>query len=153
MSALIQGSIVPASLGSTGPSGPTGPASTSSGPTGPTGPTPTSGPFTITQAKEIINDLGTINTDQNVDLSLGDVVRATFSGSSKFTFINPAAAGVCSTVTLVLTNALGNLTWNVAPKWSGGTPPTLTTGVDVLTLFTMDAGVTWYGVAAGTAFA
>jgi len=40
--------------------------------------------------------------------------------------------------------------WPAAVDWAGGTAPSLTSsGVDILTFTTVDAGTTWYGFAAG----
>jgi len=68
-----------------------------------------------------------------------------------FTFTNPPGSGDAGSFTLILTNG-GSQTvnWPASVNWAGGTAPTLTSsGVDVLTFITVDAGTTWYGFATG----
>ena len=102
---------------------------------------------------ETVNVLGDLGggTDTN-DLTLGNVVTATVSTSTQtFTFTNPSASGKSCSFTLILTNG-GSQTvnWPGSVDWAGGSAPTLTTsGVDVLTFFTVDGGTIWYGFPAG----
>ena len=50
-----------------------------------------------------------------------------------------------STTLVLVIDGPGPVTWPASVKWSAGTAPTLT-GIDnVFTLFTADAGITWYG--------
>ncbi len=103
---------------------------------------------------ETINALGDLGggTDA-IDFTAGNVVSATVSTSTQtFTFTNPPANGIAGSFTLFLTNG-GSQTvnWPSSVDWAGGTAPSLTSsGVDVLTFTTLDAGTTWYGFAAGT---
>jgi len=49
---------------------------------------------------------------------------------------------------LILTNGASNsgTVWPGAVDWKDGTEPTLTSsGVDILTFITVDAGTIWYG--------
>ncbi len=102
---------------------------------------------------ETVNVLGDLGggTD-TIDLTLGNVVTATVStGTQTFTFTNPSASGKSCSFTLILTNG-GSQTvnWPGSVDWAGGSAPTLTTsGVDVLTFFTVDGGTIWYGFPAG----
>ena len=103
---------------------------------------------------ETVNALGDVGggTDA-IDISAGNVVTATVSTATQtFTFTNPSATGKACSFTLILTNG-GSQTvnWPGAVDWAGGTAPTLTTsGIDILTFTTVDAGTIWYGFAAGT---
>jgi hypothetical protein len=103
---------------------------------------------------ETVNALGDVGggTDA-IDISVGNVVTATVStGAQTFTFTNPSATGKACSFTLILTNG-GSQTvnWPSSVDWAGGTAPTLTTsGIDILTFTTVDAGTIWYGFAAGT---
>ena len=103
---------------------------------------------------ETINALGDLGggTDA-IDFTAGNVVSATVSTSTQtFTFTNPPADGVSGSFTLFLTNG-GSQTvnWPGSVDWAGGSAPSLTSsGVDVLTFTTLDAGTIWYGFAAGT---
>jgi len=79
-------------------------------------------------------------------------VSATVStGTQTFTFTNPSGDDISCSFTLFLTNG-GSQTvnWPAAVDWAGGSAPSLTSsGVDVLTFSTLDAGTIWYGFAAG----
>tara|TARA_Y100000361_G_scaffold61850_2_gene54335 strand:+ start:238 stop:912 length:675 start_codon:yes stop_codon:yes gene_type:complete len=106
---------------------------------------------------ETVNAIGsTGGGTQDIDLTAGNVVSATVDTSANtFTFSNPSATGKSCSFTLILTNG-GSQTvnWPSAVKWAGGAAPALTTsGVDVLTFFTLDAGTNWYGFTAGLAMA
>ena len=95
---------------------------------------------------------GTGGGTQDFDIALGNVHTATVDTSANtFTFSNPSATGKSCSFTLILTNG-GSQTvnWPGAVDWAGGTAPTLTTsGIDILTFMTIDAGTIWYGFLAG----
>jgi hypothetical protein len=102
---------------------------------------------------ETVNAIGAIGGGtQDIDLESGNVVTGTVDTSTTtFTFSNPPTTGTAGSFTLILTNG-GSQTvnWPGAVDWAGGTAPTLTTsGVDVITFTTIDAGTIWYGFAAG----
>ena len=98
---------------------------------------------------ETVNAIGgTGGGTQDIDLTAGNVVTATVATSTNtFTFSNPPATGKSGSFTLILTNG-GSQTvnWPSSVDWSGGSAPSLTSsGVDVLTFTTVDAGTIWYG--------
>ena len=103
---------------------------------------------------ETVNAIGAIGGGtQDIDLKLGNVVTGTVDTSTTtFTFTGEPTSGIGISFTLILANG-GSQTvnWPSEVKWAGGTAPTLTTsGTDVLTFTTVDAGGTsWYGFAAG----
>ena len=104
---------------------------------------------------ETVNIIGaTGGGTQDIDITAGNVVTATVDTSANtFTFSNPSVSGVSCSFTLILTNG-GSQTvnWPAAVDWAAATAPTLTTtGVDVLTFMTVDAGTIWYGFAGGLA--
>jgi hypothetical protein len=107
----------------------------------------------FTDYAETVNALGDVGggTDA-IDISAGNVVTATVSTATQtFTFTNPSATGKACSFTLLLTNG-GSQTvnWPSSVDWAGGSAPSLTSsGVDVLTFTTVDAGTIWYGFAAG----
>ena len=107
----------------------------------------------FTDYAETLNALGDLGggTDA-IDLTAGNVVSATVStGAQTFTFTNPPADTIAGSFTLFLTNG-GSQTvnWPGTVDWAGGDAPSLTSsGVDVLTFTTLDAGTIWYGFAAG----
>jgi len=108
----------------------------------------------FTDYAETVNALGDVagGTDA-IDITAGNVVTATVStGTQTFTFTNPSATGKSCSFTLILTNG-GSQTvnWPASVDWAGGSAPSLTSsGVDILTFTTVDAGTIWYGFAAGT---
>ena len=102
---------------------------------------------------ETVNAVGgTGGGTQDFDIALGNVHTATVDTSANtFTFSNPSATGKSCSFTMILTNG-GSQTvnWPGAVDWAGGTAPTLTTsGIDILTFMTIDAGTIWYGFLAG----
>ena len=102
---------------------------------------------------EAINAIGgTGGGTQDIDITVGNVVSATVdTNTNTFTFSNPSADGKACSFTLFLTNG-GSQTvnWPGTVDWAGGSAPSLTSsGVDVLTFTTLDAGTIWYGFAAG----
>jgi hypothetical protein len=103
----------------------------------------------FTDYAETVNAIGgTGGGTQDIDLESGNVVTATVDTSTNtFTFSNPPATGKSGSFTLILTNG-GSQTvnWPSSVDWKDGTAPTLTSsGVDVLTFMTVDAGTIWYG--------
>ena len=103
---------------------------------------------------ETVNAIGdTGGGSDAIDVSAGNVVTATVSSAEQtFTFTNPSATGRACSFTLILTNG-GSQTvnWPSSVDWAGGDAPSLTSsGVDILTFTTVDAGTIWYGFAAGT---
>jgi len=101
---------------------------------------------------EVVNTHATTGGTQTIELENGNVATATVATSTTtFVFDNPAGSGTSFSWTLILTNG-GSQTvnWPAAVDWAGGSAPTLTTsGVDILTFVTIDAGTRWYGFAAG----
>jgi len=103
---------------------------------------------TITRYATTHNILGSGSGSRTIDISLGNFVSATTTGTTTWTFSNPISASTAATgFVLELTNG-GSATQNwPSVKWPGGTAPTLTTsGVDILTFVTDDSGTTWRGV-------
>ena len=102
----------------------------------------------IKDYSETVNPLGSISGATTIDLTLGNIITATITDTTTWTFSNPSASGKGCSFTLILTNggAFSQVWPTPNTKWAGGTPPTLTaSGVDVLTFFTIDAGTTWIG--------
>jgi len=102
---------------------------------------------------ETVNAIGdTGGGSDAIDISAGNVASATVSTSEQtFTFTNPSITARSCTFTLLLTNG-GSQTvnWPAAVDWAGGSAPTLTSsGIDVLSFTTIDAGTIWYGFMAG----
>ena len=104
-------------------------------------------------AEEVSAGGGTGCGTQDIDVTAGNVLTATCDTiPNTFTFSNPPATGTACSFTLILTNG-GSQTvnWPSSVDWADGSAPSLTSsGVDILTFTTVDAGTIWYGFAAGT---
>lgn len=66
------------------------------------------------------------------------------------TLSNPPATGTYGemTIAIVMGTPAHGITWPGSVTWQGGSAPSLTTtnnAVDLVHLFTVDAGITWYG--------
>jgi hypothetical protein len=106
---------------------------------------------------EVVNARGSISGAQTIDLELGNVVTATITAATTFTFANPAVSGRSCTFVLKLTNGgAGAITWPTSVKWANSTSnaaPALTaSGRDRLWFTTEDGGVTWDGGVVGKGF-
>ena len=102
---------------------------------------------------ETVNAIGgTGGSTQDIDLTVGNVVSATVDTSENtFTFSNPSATGrSCTFLFLVTNGGSQTVNWPASVDWVGGTAPSLTSsGVDVITFTTVDAGTNWLGFVAG----
>lgn len=103
---------------------------------------------------EIVNAIGTVSTSTAIDFSLGNVATAVIAAGGSFTLTNPPASGVYGKIKLILTNGgLGTSIFPATVKWAGGSAPTFTSsGIDIITLETIDAGANWYAVLDGANF-
>ena len=103
---------------------------------------------------EIVNALGTVSTATAINFALGNVVTAVIASGGSFTISNAPTSGVYGKFKLILTN--GGAATSIFPltvKWAGGTTPTFTTsGIDIITLETIDAGSNWYAASNGLNF-
>jgi hypothetical protein len=100
---------------------------------------------------EIVNAVGTVSSATAIDFALGNVVTAVLASGGSFTISNAPTSGVYGKFRLILTNG-GTVAdpWHSSVKFAGGTTPTLTTsGIDILTFETIDAGTNWYAVVNG----
>ena len=90
----------------------------------------------------------------NVDFESGNVQSFTFADDLTVSFTNPPASGTAGTVTLIIANGGANTTtWNSAVKWPGDNAPALTSsGTDIVSFMTIDAGTTIYGFVGGINF-
>lgn len=98
----------------------------------------------LTEHFTLVN-LGSMTGTVNMDLAAADTFYGTVIANTTLTFTNVPTTGSAVFVTLELTNGgAATVTWPGNTKWPGGSPPTLTTsGVDVVTFYTRDGGVTW----------
>ena len=100
---------------------------------------------------EIVNTVGTVSGATAINFALGNVVTAILASGGSFTISNPPTSGIYGKFKLILTNG-GTVSdpWHASVKFAGGTTPTLTSsGIDILTFETIDAGANWYAVVDG----
>ena len=91
-----------------------------------------------------------------LDITAGDTIELINTGDGAasggaFTISNPPTSGIYGKFKLILTNG-GTVSdpWHASVKFAGGTTPTLTSsGIDILTFETIDAGSNWYAVVDG----
>ena len=103
---------------------------------------------------EIVNAIGTVSVSTAIDFSLGNVATAVIAAGGSFTLTNPPTSGIYGKIQLILTNGgLGTSIFPATVKWAGGTEPTFTSsGIDIITLETIDAGANWYATVNGLNF-
>jgi hypothetical protein len=109
----------------------------------------TLGKFNIKDAAWVVNNIGSSGGGtQSIDLSLGNVHQVTVDTSANtFTFDNPSpTANACWFAMEITNGGSQTITWPGTLKWAGTTPPTLTTaGIDIITIYTLDAGTSYHG--------
>lgn len=106
---------------------------------------------------ETLNALGSGSGTRAINLANGNVVSATLSGNTTFTFTGATASTACSFGLYLTQDATGSrtVTWPASVRWAGGSAPTLSTGannVDILVFETINGGTTWYGSLVGNNF-
>jgi hypothetical protein len=101
----------------------------------------------IKDYSEEVNALGGVSGAAAIDLSLGNVVTATVTGATTFTFGNPPVSGKSGSMTLLIVNGGSQtVTWPASIVWAEGLVPALTvSGIDALGFMTVNGGGTWYG--------
>ncbi len=106
---------------------------------------------------ETLNALGSGSGTRAINLANGNVVSATLTGNTTFTFSGATASTACSFGLYLTQDGTGSrtVTWPASVKWAGGTAPTLSTGasdIDILVFETINGGTTWFGSLVGTNF-
>ena len=99
-------------------------------------------------AAETVNAKGSISGAVSFDLSLGQFITCTVSGTvTSVAFTNVPTTGFATPIILKITNgqSQGAWSWGAALHWPGGTQPVFTsTGTDILGLITHDGGSNIY---------
>jgi hypothetical protein len=101
--------------------------------------------------KESVTNLSTVTANTaSIDLSLSNIFDVTLGNNVTFTFTNPPASGIAQSCTIILRqDVTGNRTATFAnSRYTDGSPPVLSTGanqIDVLTFFTVDGGLIYFG--------
>ena len=103
---------------------------------------------------ETVNAIGTVTGNTAVNFESGNVQTITMNGNCEFTFTNPPASGKAGTVTLIITNGGANTTtFHSSVKWPSDVAPSLTSsGIDIITFLTTDAGSNIFGFVGGLNF-
>jgi hypothetical protein len=103
---------------------------------------------------ETVNAIGTVTDDTDIDFENGNVQTVTVGGNCEFSFNHPPATGIAGTITLIITNGGAHTTtWESVVKWPGDNAPALTSsGVDIVSFMTIDAGDNIYGFVGGINF-
>ena len=99
---------------------------------------------------------GTVTATEDIDCNDGNIHTITLGASVTLTISNPASGDYSTGLTLVITqDATGSrvITWPASVVWQAASEPVLSTGaseVDIITMFTVDNGTTWYAFLAGS---
>ncbi|HET6747430.1 MAG TPA: hypothetical protein VFH06_04975 [Candidatus Saccharimonadales bacterium] len=99
---------------------------------------------------ETYYDIGNSGTAATADLTNGNVQKLTLTGNCTLTLANPAAGAMRAMTLLVFQDGTGSrtITWPASVKWGIAGAPVLSTAatkMDIVSLFTVDGGTTWYG--------
>lgn len=107
--------------------------------------------------QETVSTVAASTATTTLDLATGNIFNVTQSLNTTFAFTGATSGKACSFSLYRKQDATGGRTvaWPASVKWSGGTPPTLTTtanSVDILVFETLNGGTTWFGSLVGTNF-
>jgi hypothetical protein len=106
---------------------------------------------------ETYSDAGNSGAALSINLANGNVQKLTLTANCTLTLTSPATGAMRSVTLLVFQDATGSrtITWPGTVKWGTAGAPTLTTTaskMDLVSLFTIDGGTNWYGVAGAQGF-
>jgi len=102
-------------------------------------------------------DAGNSGAAITIDLANGNVQKLTLTANCTITLTNPAAGAMRSLTLLVFQDATGlrTITWPGSVSWGDAGAPILTliaSKMDIISLFTVDGGTTWYGALGAKGF-
>ncbi|HEX6462013.1 MAG TPA: hypothetical protein VFZ58_01935 [Candidatus Saccharimonadales bacterium] len=102
-------------------------------------------------------DAGNSGTAATIDLANGNVQKLTLTANCTLTLTSPAAGAMRALTLLVFQDATGSrtMTWPGTVSWGAAGAPVLTltaSRMDIISLFTVDGGTTWYGALGGKGF-
>ena len=100
--------------------------------------------------QETLNTVASSTAAFTVDLANGSVQDITLTANCTITLTGTVTGSSCSVTLLLRQDGTGSrtVTWPGSVSWLGGSAPTLQTAasaLDVVTLFTVNNGTTWYG--------
>jgi hypothetical protein len=106
---------------------------------------------TLTAYRETTVTNATVTGTYTVDMAVANVWNVTQTGSTTYTFSNPAASGTASNFLIAIKQGGAGsytATWPASVKFPNGSTPALSTTVgkvDILNFITFDGGTTYYG--------
>jgi len=112
----------------------------------------------IGPSSEALTTVASSGTAQTVNVSSFGMADITLTGNLTLTLSGATAGAVWSLSLILRQDATGSrtVTWPTTTKWTNGTAPTLSTpanSIDIVNLFTVDGGTTWFGFLAAKAAA
>ena len=106
---------------------------------------------TFAAYRETTTTNATVTGTFTVDMSTANIFNITLTGSTTFTFSNPATSGTTSNFLLAIKQGGSGsytATWPASVKFPNNSTPSLTTTVgkvDIFNFFTFDGGTTYFG--------
>jgi hypothetical protein len=102
-------------------------------------------------------DAGNSGAALTLNAANGNVQRITLTANCTLTLTSPTSGVMCALTLLVFQDGTGSrtITWPASVKWGNAGAPTLTTTatkMDMVSLFTVDGGTTWYGALGAKGF-
>lgn len=102
-------------------------------------------------------DAGNSGAAITIDLANGNVQKLTLTANCTITLTNPGAGAMRSLTLLVFQDATGlrTITWPGSVSWGDAGAPILSlvaSKMDIISLFTVDGGTTWYGALGAKGF-
>ena len=102
-------------------------------------------------------DAGNSGASKTIDLADGNVQKLTLTAGCTITLTSPASGAMRSLTLLVFQDGTGSrtITWPGSVSWGASGAPTLTltaSKMDIISLFTVDGGTTWYGALGAKGF-
>lgn len=106
---------------------------------------------------ETFFDAGDSGASISLNLANGNVQKLTLTANCTISLTSPAAGAMRSLTLLVFQDGTGSrtITWPGSVSWGTAGAPVLTTTVakmDIISLFTVDGGTTWYGALGAKGF-
>ena len=106
---------------------------------------------------ETFFDAGNSGAAIALDLANGNIQKLTLTANCTITLAAPATGTMRSLTLLVFQDATGSrsITWPSSVKWGEAGTPILTLAasrMDIISLFTIDGGATWYGALGAKGF-
>jgi len=106
---------------------------------------------------EAFHDAGNSGTSISITLTNGNVQKLALTGNCTLSLTAPASGAMRSLTLLLFQDGTGSrtVTWPSAVKWGNGGAPVLSIAagkMDIVNLFTVDGGTTWYGIAGAQGF-